>query len=189
VTIANGLCIAGTGATGLDPQCLAMDGCMMLAMMLPATLPLWRATGSGGAIPTSLKPIAGYLVPWLIGLVALVSAQAALVSYRPPAALTWAFLAVGVLLCLLPWSASARESLRAQPTVDFRDGAKRGCGCLGANFGAILAMAVLDMSLLAFIVMAGSMAASQVAPRKFSGPLMALSLTAGFVLSAIASPI
>jgi hypothetical protein len=150
-------------------------------MMLPAMPPLWRAIGSGGATQPSLKPIVGYLVPWLIALITLISAQSALAGHRLPAGLTWIFLTIGIVFCLTPWTARAAESLRTQPTVDFHDGARRGCGCLGANFGAILPMAVLYMNLPAFIVMAGSMAACQVAPRKFSGPLMAISLD-GFAL-------
>jgi hypothetical protein len=143
MTIANGLCITGSGVAGLDPRCMAMDGCIVLTLTLPAILPLWRATGSGGAIPTSLKPVAGYLVPWLISLGALVSAQAALLGYRPPSALTWGLVTVGVVLCLPPWSARTTGNLRAEPPADFRDGSKRGCNLLGANFGAILPMGVL----------------------------------------------
>jgi hypothetical protein len=41
------------------------------------------------------------------------------------------------------------------------------------------------MSLPAFIVMVASMASCQVVSGRFSGALMAVSLTAGFVLSAI----
>ena len=159
-----------------------MDGCMALAMMMPAMRSLWRDAGPSGATLPTLKPVAGYLVPWLIALAAQISAQAAVADQRFSAGPSWAFLAGGILLCLLPCSGEATEASHIGSMLDFRDGAKRGTGCVLANFGAILPMAVLDMSLPEFLVMGGAMAACHAAPRKFYGPLMALGLIAAFAL-------